>query len=149
MLLLAAIVAAAAGCADEELPRLGDYLEGLELDVPLESTADVPFGKFDVPLAVATAAEGKPDKKIWMRLRFELTAEAAPKSEAAVLSAYERRRGAINDAILTIVRNSSVDDLTDPRLAAIKSRMTEAVRPLLGQQGIRQLVLNDIATEPL
>jgi hypothetical protein len=34
-------------------------------------------------------------------------------------------------------------------LAAIKSRMVDAVRPLLGQHGVRQLVLNQIVTEPL
>ena len=69
--------------------------------------------------------------------------------EAAVLAAYERHHGAMNDAILTIIRHSSADDLTDPRLAAIKARMFEAIGPLLGPDGVRQLVLYNIKTESM
>jgi hypothetical protein len=147
-------VAAALGCGDEQSLRLADALEGMEVEVPLEAVAKVPLGEFNVPLAIsvgpATPGGRKQDaKKLWMRLKFELTAETAPKAENAVRDAYDGRRGAVNDAVLSIIRTSTVDDLTDPRLAAIKSRMVDAVRPLLGQHGVRQLVLNQIVTEPL
>lgn len=147
--LLAGALATAPGCADKEHPRLAEFLGGLELDVPLESKVCVDMGEFDVPLTLKSAVSKQTKKPVRMRLRFSLTAEAAPKSEAAVLGAYDRSRGAVNDAILTIIRNSSADDLADPRLAAIKARMVESVRPLLGSDGVRQLVLNDIATESL
>jgi hypothetical protein len=84
-----------------------------------------------------------------MRLRFDLVAETAPEFQSAVVAASERRRGAINDAVLGIIRSSSIDEITDPRLAAIKSRMTEAARPLLGEGRIRQLVLNKIIAESI
>ncbi len=86
---------------------------------------------------------------MWIRLSFELFAEAAPENEPVVLAAAERHRGALNDALLTILRTSSPDELTDPRLSALKLRMTEAARPLLGERQVRQLVLNNLVTELL
>ena len=41
------------------------------------------------------------------------------------------------------------DELTDPRLSALKLRMTEAARPLLGDQKMRQLVLDNIDADVL
>lgn len=145
---LAAAATLATGCAKQEHPRLAEYLGGLELDVPLESKAYVELGEFDVPLTIKTAAK-RHKKPVRMRVSFTLSAEAEPKNEDAVRIAYERRRGAMNDAILSIIRNSSADDLADPRLAAIKARMVETVRPMLGAEGVRQLVLNDIDTESM
>lgn len=146
--LTALLVVLTSGCAKEEHPPLAEYLGELELEVPLESKVYVELGEFDVPLTIRPAAKRR-KKPVRMRLLFELSAEVDPTSEAAVLSAYERHRGAMNDAILRIVRHSSADDLADPRLAAIKTRMYEAVSPLLGAAGVRQLVLNDIDTEPM
>jgi hypothetical protein len=147
--LLALWLALAPGCADQEHPRLAEYLGGVVLDVPLQSKVSVDMGEFDVPVTLHSTSDKRAGKPVRMRLKFSLSAEAKPAAEAAVLDAYDRHRGAVNDAILTIIRHSSADDLADPRLAAIKARMIEKVRPLLGSDGIRQLVLNDIATESL
>lgn len=147
---LAAIIGGSGGCAGEAELRLADYLEELEFDAPLKSAgyATVTIGEFDVPVPVrVNLSEGA--KNGWMRVRFELSAETAPEFEQAVLSAYENHRGAMNDAVVTAVRCCSLDELTDPRLAAVKTRLTACARPLLGADRVRQLVLNKIATEPL
>ncbi len=137
--------ASLAGCGGSEALLLGSYLEELELDAPLEAAAYVSLGQFDVPAAVTIRASGEsPARTIWVGVSFELLAEAAPKHEAAVLAAAQRRRGALNDALITIIRTSSTDELTDPRLSAVKLRMTEAVRPMLGDGLLRQLVLDNI-----
>jgi hypothetical protein len=39
--------------------------------------------------------------------------------------------------------------LTDPRLTALRMRLTETTRPLLGDDKLRQLVLYNHTTEPL
>lgn len=143
-----AALGALAGCASEEQPRLSDYLEEMSIEAPLEARASIDLGEFDVPLAVLPSASPTAEP-VWMRLKFDLSAETTPKAQAAVLSALDRRRGAVSDAILTVIRSSSADDLADPRLVAIRSRMMEKVRPLLGDDRLRQLVLNDIDTEQL
>jgi hypothetical protein len=144
-------VVGAAGCEGVQSGRLVDYLDELEFDVPLETAAYVSLGRFDIP--IATSKDSTRASKfvqqiddrgmVWMRLQFELTAETTPQQEKAVAEAVEKHRGTLNDAVLTIVRTSSVDELADPRLAAVNARISELARPLLGETRVRQLVLND------
>jgi hypothetical protein len=144
----AATAALATGCGGSDVPRLGDSLQEIEFNEPLDSAAYVPLGKFDVPAATRIKREGA-TRTLWLRLNFELLAETSPRNESAVTAAAERHRGALNDAVLTIIRTSSTDELTDPRLSALKLRMTEAARPMLGEGQMRQLVLIPIRTDVL
>jgi hypothetical protein len=145
--LLAIAAALASGCGGGgDARRLGEYLDELEFDEPLEAAAYVTLGKFDVPAPTRVKRDGV-SRTMWVRLSFELFAEAAPHDESAVAAAADERHGALNDALLTIIRTSSTDELTDPRLSALKLRMTEAARPLLGDHAVRQLVLYNIRTE--
>jgi hypothetical protein len=150
-LLACGALIALAGCGGAKSGRLVDYLDELEFDVPLETAAYVSLGRFDVPIATSKAStraskfvqqidEGG---LVWMRLQFELTAETTPQQEKAVAAAVEKHRGLLNDAVLTIVRTSTVDELADSRLAAVQARISELARPLLGESRVRQLVLND------
>jgi len=154
-LLLALVAGAAvfgAGCAGEESARLVDFLDELEFDVPLETAAYVSLGRYDIPISVS----GGPSKYVqeiaeeeglvWMRLQFELTAETTPEQEQELLAIAEKHRGALSDAVLTVVRTSTVDELADPHLSAINAKLTDIVRPILGEELVRQFVLNDPAT---
>jgi hypothetical protein len=160
MIALGASLLAAGGCGGDRSPRLADYLDQLEFDVPLETAAYVPLGKFDIPIAAsrkssdsqsgtAGGGDGAAGDAVLMRLQFELTAETAPRYEKAVLEASERHRGALNDAILTVVRTSSVEELADPRLAAIEARLSEIVRPMLGEECVRQLLFYKLDAESM
>jgi len=137
-------------------PRLADYLDELEFDVPLESASYVSLGKYDIPIAATRRSEAEaaragepPGDAVLMRLQFELTAETAPPYEKKVADAAERHRGALNDAVLTTVRTSTVEELSDSRLAAVKARLSEITRPMLGEDMVRQLVLNRIDAEQM
>jgi hypothetical protein len=153
---LCAIIAGGAivallGCDGVKSGRLIDYLDELEFDVPLETATYVSLGRFDIP--IATSKDSTRESKfvqqiddrgmVWMRLQFELTAETTPQQEQAVLEAAQKHRGMLNDAVLTIVRTSTIDELSDPRLAAVHARISEVARPLLGESLVRQLVFND------
>lgn len=141
----------AAGCGAEESARLADYLDELEFDLPLETAAHVSIGRFDIPIAASREAaeasafveEVTQEGIVWMRLQFELNAETTPANEKPLVEANEKNRGAVYDAVLTVVRTSTLEELIDPRLAAVNARLSEAVRPLLGMQLARKLVLND------
>jgi hypothetical protein len=154
---MAALLGLAGGCNRDRSPRLADYLDELEFDVPLETAAYVPLGKFEIPIAAnrkdaqheTGGAEVVTGDAVLMKLLFELTAETAPPYEKAVLEAAERHRGALNDAVLTIVRTSTVEELADPRLAAVKARLSEITRPMLGEDIVRQLVFNKLDAEAM
>jgi hypothetical protein len=147
--LLAGVIAAA-GCGVDRAPRLADYLDELEFDVPLESAAYVSLGKYDIPIAAARKSvdefvpEGGARDPVFMRLQFELSAETSPAFEKAVEESAKRHLGAMNDAVLTTVRTSTVEELADPRLAAVKARLGEIIRPMLGEDIVRQLVFNKL-----
>lgn len=148
-LLAIAATALATGCGGgSDAKRLREYLEEIEFDEPHEAAAYVSLGTFDVPAPARVTREGA-NRTMWVRLSFELFAESAPHDESTVAAAAEQRHGALNDALLTIIRTSSMDELTDPRLSALKLRMTEAAKPLLGEHAVRQLVLDNIRTELL
>jgi hypothetical protein len=145
------VLAAIAGCDGAQSGRLVDYLDELEFDVPLETAAYVSLGRFDIPISASKGSTRASkyvqqiDERgmVWMRLQFELTAETTPQQEKAVAEAVEKHRGALNDAVLTIVRTSTLDELADPRLSAVHGRISEVARPLLGETRVRQLVFND------
>ena len=142
------------GCGRNDLPRLVDYLDEIEFDVPLEKASYVSLGKFDIPIATTPSVselspELQSDEATWLRLQFELSAETTPESEAMVAAAVAHRRGALSDAVISILRTSSVEDLIDPKLSAVKGRLTEVARPMLGGVPIRQLVLNEFDADAL
>ena len=139
---------ALAGCGRNELPRLADYLDELEFEVPLTKADYAALGTFEV--AVSANAPGfkaaNEHGKLEMTLKFELSAETAPDLKQDVEADLKLHRGALSDAVLTVVRTSSVEELTDPRLAAIKARLTEAAAPIFGKK-VRQLVFNKPSTD--
>jgi len=153
-LIALALLLAPVGCSKSEGPKLVDFLEEIEFDVPLETASYVSLGKFDIPIAATqqptdAAPDSAPDEAFWMRLQFELTAETDPDNEAAVAAEAEAHRGAMSDAVISIVRTSSVDELADPRLSAVKARLTDVARPMLGEERVRQLVFNEFDADAL
>ncbi|MCA9257931.1 MAG: hypothetical protein KDA61_01970 [Planctomycetales bacterium] len=145
-----AAVAILGGCSEEKVITLADYLDELEFDAPLEEVANVELGTYRIPLAAQTQSQASNeagDGTVWMVLEFMLLAETAPEHQKSVEKALERHSGALHDAVLSICRTASVDEVLDPRLAALKSRLSDVTRMLLGDSRIRALVLNDIQTD--
>lgn len=137
------------GCGGEEakVVTLATYLEELEFDAPLEEVSHIHLGDYRIPIAVLVERETDHDPApVWMKLQFSLYAETAPEHSAAVEAALERRQGAIRNAVLEICRSASVDEVLDPRLASVKSRMSEATKSLLGDDRIRALIMGQIQT---
>jgi hypothetical protein len=150
--LVAALLAAAIpGCGGDDATLLGAYLDEIELNAPSESATSIPLGDFNIPSPTNVKRKGTDgvDHIVWMRTKFSLFAQTLPKNESEVLAEAEQHRGAINDVVLSIVRSASTDELTDPRLTALRMRLTETARPLLGDDKLRQLVLYNHKTEPL
>ncbi|NOZ39491.1 MAG: hypothetical protein GXP24_04610 [Planctomycetes bacterium] len=130
------------GCGGEEVVKLDDYLEELEFDRPLESVKEIKVNTYRIPCAARNQdAAGRNVPPMWVQMKFDLYVIAAEEDEKAVLAGIERHRGMLDDTIITICRRSTIDQLHDNRWATIKSRLLEGIRPLLGEERIRQITL--------
>lgn len=143
-------IVTAAGCAEAETLTLGDYLNEVEYDVPLEQVSSIPLGEYRIPIvtSLADAGDERVDR-VWVQLQFALFAETAPEHQAAVEEVARRYEGDFQDRVLKICRATSVEELEDPRLSAVKARLSDAAKALFGANRIRALVLNDVKTDLL
>jgi len=132
------------------MPMLDDYLEELEFNTPLESLKEIPLGTFRVSSVPRHEdSSKKKTRTTWVQISFKLYVVVAPEDESAIQSAYERHRGMFDDTVIRIFRNASLDELSDPRWATIKSRLSDNTRPILGSDRVRQIVVDDYTWEPL
>lgn len=130
------------GCGGETVARLDDYLEELEFDRPLESVREIKVNTYRIPCAASHHdAAGREVPPMWVQMKFELYVIAAEEDEKAVLAGIERHRGMLDDTIIAICRQSTMDQLQDNRWSAIKSRLLDGIRPLLGEERVRQITL--------
>lgn len=137
------------GCGGEVEAKLEDYLEELEFDAPLESVKVIQLGDFHrISIAARRQAYTDGDEEpVWVQLKFRLFVAVAPENEAAIRSASERHRGMISDIIVNICRNLTIEELDDHRRTTLKSRLMDALRPLLGENRIQKIILNDDSWE--
>lgn len=140
-----AMLALGSGCSSSSAPMLGDYLEELDLEAPSERRAEVPVGKYRIPIAL----RDKNNNVEWRLFTFELFAVTSPSNETAVEAAWERRKGQFRDSVLTICRGISADELSDQRHAGLKSQLVDMARPLLGASRVHHLLLVAATIEPL
>ncbi|MCA9229064.1 MAG: flagellar basal body-associated FliL family protein [Planctomycetales bacterium] len=143
-------VLALSGCGGEEQVQLDDYLEELELDAPKESVTEVEIGSYRFSCAARHQnSSGRETEPVWVQVRFRLYAGAAHDDESAILAACERHRGMLDDAIITVFRKASIDELSDNRWAALRSKVIDTIRPLLGENRVRQIFFDDFQWEPI
>ncbi len=141
MVLAAALFLSGCGGSDEVV-KLGDYLEELEFDRPLESVKEIKVNTYRIPCAAQHHdAAGRDLPALWVQMKFDLYVIAAKEDENAVLASIERHRGMLDDTVIKVCRRSTLDQLQDNRWSAIKTQLLDAVRPLLGKERVRQITL--------
>ncbi len=130
------------GCGGEEVVKLDDYLEELEFDRPLESVKEIKVNSYRFPCAASHHdAAGADLAPMWVQMKFDLYVIAAEGDEKAVLAGIERHRGMIDDTVMAVCRNSTIEQLQDNRWATLKANLLDAIRPLLGDERVRQITL--------
>lgn len=139
------------GCGGEEEAKLEDYLEELEFDRPLESVKEIKVNSYRIPCAARHHEDGRANSEpLWVQMKFDLYVIASEDDENAVLAGIERHRGMLDDTIIAICRKSSIEQLQDNRWATIETRLLDAIRPLLGEERIRQVTFGASASwEPI
>ncbi len=146
-----------AGCSKTEEHKFESYLDELDVDASLDSAEEIVLGTYNIASALpkpktissSTQDEAELDEPLWVQVRFELYAIVAPEDKKALAAACERHRGMLDDTVLTICREASKDELDDSRWATLKSRLIDAIRPIVGDDRVRQLSFSDFAWEPI
>lgn len=142
------------GCGEVEQPKFELFLDELDVDASLDSAEEIQLGVYNI--ASALPAPDKPmaddDEEVeplWVQIRFELFAVVAPEDRKAIESACERHRGMLDDTVVTICREATKEELDDSRWATLKSRLIDAIRPILGDDRVRQLSFSDFCWTPI
>ena len=148
--LLALAVFVMGGCASEEPVTLERYLDELELANSLGEVEEVDLGAYEIASSIDLDQDANtPAESLWINVRFKLYALVAPEDKKHVLAEYERHRGMLEDAVVTICRKATREELGDSRWATFKSRLIDGVRPILGAERIRQLAFVDFSWGPI
>ncbi|MEM6262966.1 MAG: hypothetical protein AAGI38_10695 [Bacteroidota bacterium] len=84
-----------------------------------------------------------------MQFRFELFALVDPSDAQKTTKLAERRQGKLRDEVIRVCRRTSIDELLDPELATLRSRLLDATQPLLESVALRRVLLTHRKTEPL
>ncbi len=144
------VFCAMVGCGSETEVKLEDYLEEIEYVAPLNTTVEVPLGRYSIPIAARSNVATNHETRItWIRMKFYLYAVVANENESRVDMAWRNNQGLYHDGVLKICRGATLDEVTDRRLTAIKLRLTDLSRSLLGGKRIRQLLCTNILTEAI
>jgi hypothetical protein len=125
------------------------------VEASLDSAEELLLGTYDIASALpalerrTSEDDDEEVEPLWVKVRFELYAIVAPEDRKTVEAACERHRGMLDDAVVTICREASKEELDDSRWATLKSRLIDALRPILGDDRLKQLSFVDFGWEPL
>lgn len=142
------------GCGEAEKVKFEAFLDELDVDASLDSAEEIQLGVYNIASALPAPDKLVTDddeeaEPLWVQIRFELFAVVAPEDRKAVEAACKRHRGMLDDTVVTICREASKDELDDSRWATLKSRLIDAIRPILGDDRVRQLSFSDFCWTPI
>jgi hypothetical protein len=141
------------GCGKAKEEKFDIFLDELDVDASLDSAEEIVLGTYYVASALPgpprPAKDDDEGEPLWVQVHFELYAIVAPADKKAVIAACERHRGMLDDTVVTICREASKEELDDSRWATFKSRLIDAIRPILGDDRIRQISFADFGWHPI
>lgn len=146
---LAAVMAmssALTGCSSKSTFKF-DQMDLLPAE---EELTEFSLGEYKIPIPIPD--DGSADnlsRHNRIQFDFDLYALISPKEESQFKDAWDRHEGVIRDQVINICRSASVDELQEPELATLKSRLTDFVATQLGEQRLRQLLITDVVSQPL
>jgi len=135
-----------AGCGSESTFEF----DSLDMAPAQEELSEFSLGEYKIPIPVATdSAQERPERRHRFQLDFQLHALVLPASVARVTAAWERHEGEIRDHVICVCRNATVDELQEPELATLKTRLMGELAPQMGDKEVRQLLITEIVSQPL
>lgn len=136
---------AAAGCGGGVEVQPEDY----EVLSFREQLAEVELGSYSVPVPITIETTDGLGRDNRLQFRFELFALVSPRDKPKAEECLARQQGQLRDTVISVCRNSTVDDLLDPQLSNLRSRMLSAIQPLLENVTPKRMLVTRRMTEPL
>lgn len=122
----------------------------LDISPNRESLSEFSLGRYEIPIPIAndrTNDHGKWSNRL--TFNFALFALVAPNEESHLADSWERHEGKIRDRVIQVCRNASLDELQEPELATLKSRLMDAVQDQLGEREVRRLLMTEVVSQQL
>jgi hypothetical protein len=115
-----------------------------------EGLTEFSLGKYTVPIPTIEHQENRgPSQRNRLELDFRLFALVLPRDRSKIEDAWKRHEGTIRDLVIRVCRHTSVDDLMEPELATLKARLATALRPQLGDNELRQLLITEVVSQEI
>ena len=146
-MLLASCVLLAAGCGGEDGLAKYDEFEHVQIR---EELVEVPLGHYTVPVPLlGTNDTGEVIRQNTIQMKFMLHGLVAPYHVSKAERIRDRHEGEMRDRVIRVCRNASLEDLVEPQLSTLKSRVLDVTQPLFEGVMLKRVVLTDVASEPL
>jgi hypothetical protein len=123
-----------------------------ELDlVPVqEELTEFLLGKYTIPIPIVEYRRDSPPRsRNRFQLDFQLFALVSPHAKSQIEHAWEQHQGKIRDRVIRVFRNASADELQEPELATLKAQLADALRPHLGENEVRQLLITEVVSQEI
>ena len=132
-----------AGCTSshDAYPEAGDE--------PPQQFVEYSLGTYVVPIPATVNEEVGPARRNVMQLEFILHAVVPAELEPQVQKVWQKHEGRFRDRVIELCRVTSLEDLQEPGLETLKSRLLDAARPVFGRDSIDRLVLTDVQYQTL
>src|SRR5262245_58366546 len=137
---------ALSGCKSKEPFQL----DGIDVLPPVEELKEVPLGEYQIPIPIVDdRTQARLTRHNRLQLDFKLFALVSPREKSELEDSWERHEGQIRDQVISICRSATLDELQEPEFATLKARLTEVLAANLGEKPLRQLVINEVVSQPL
>jgi flagellar FliL protein len=121
------------GPAEHGEPGHGEAAHGGE-----HHEVEAELGKYNVVIH-------QPAANLTMRVNFHLIGTLAEESEAEFHELLAKNEHRLRDQVIFEIRNSRVEDLTDPGLALLKRKILAKSNELLGKPVLRTVLFSDFS----
>lgn len=134
------------GCGAEPEEELTEF----DLIPPPPLMSEVELGMFVIPVPGETLDnDQQSEQRNFLQLQFTLLGVVDPEDESNTLRLAERRRDELRDRVITVCRNTSLRELSDPQLLTLKLRLIDATQPMFEEVMLDSLLLRDLMVEAL
>ena len=125
-------------------------LDGIDVLPPVEELKEFSLGQYQIPIPIVDDRnQAKLTRHNRFQFDFKLFALVSPKEKSQIEDAWERYEGQIRDQVINVCRSATLDELQEPEFSTLKARLTDVLATKLGEKPLRQLVINEVISQPL
>jgi flagellar basal body-associated protein FliL len=119
--------------------------DALDYSPNQDELSEFSLGHYAIPIPVNRVfGDDRKASLMQIEFAFDLYALVSPEFAPQIDDLWQRHEGKVRDRVIRICRNATWEDLQDPELATLKSRLVDAVQDQLGPRAVRRLIVSEI-----